>query len=227
MYVSEYLWIRTEDTSTAMYATVSSTFSTYFKILPLDSSTAPCLLVLFSTFSTNVDIFTQFRSWCCLLSILCVSWNCQPVWRCALRTPLSFETNQCRYRIIEWGNECLRIITGDKGSTQSFEIRQAYSSTWQPMFQRAFSLPSAWFFSLRHFICITKSYKVQNISFRWAKKQCFLIVVIVNRIFYTLFFIPLLKKLGSHWVLPFYTLKRNILYWSDDDCLRSKHVATV
>jgi hypothetical protein len=64
-----------------MYASVSSTFSTYFKTLPLDSSTAHCLVVLFST-SVEMLIFLHSFQVGAVYSQLCVSrWTVN--WWCA------------------------------------------------------------------------------------------------------------------------------------------------
>jgi hypothetical protein len=45
-----------------MYASVSSTFPTYVKTFPLDSSTAHRVVVLFISFSINVDVFKKFHA---------------------------------------------------------------------------------------------------------------------------------------------------------------------
>jgi len=54
-----------------------------------------------------------------------------------------------------------------------------------------------------------------------------LIVLIVNKDFFIYYFIFHCKQNGTPLSTTFLYLKQNVLYWPDDDHLRSKHVATV
>jgi hypothetical protein len=68
-----------------------------------------------------------------------------------------------------------------------------------------------------------------NIAFRISSSNYLLLnfVLIVNRNFFIHYFIFHCKRNEIPLSNTFLYLKQNILYWSEDDRLQSKHVATV
>jgi len=80
------------------------------------------------------------------------------------------------------------------------------------------------------FYCFSNQIEAHNnIAFRRSSSNCLLLnfVLIVNRNLFLHYFIFHCKRNGIQLSTTFLYLKPNVLYWPDDDRLRSKHVATV